>query len=545
MVTRLFIAVVAVVITMAVSGDTSGAVIVNEVMANEPGSETTLEWVELFNSGQTPVNLALCPLYIGGSPVSLTGSLGAGEYLIICRRLFGGGTTPGFESVWGNNSGVWGDTSTESYPTPIVASFSLANNVDTVMLIQALIDTSMITWSESGNDGCSWERAAPTLSEIRQSIDYSGSTPAFVNSVTPVEGDLSLDTVTVAHISSGAEIGLTITNLGVGSVVGRRLLICAMNPAMPDSLGEILDSVTVPTLFGGFSTDVVREVAFTGVYKYLVAALDTDNRIRNNRKSFVAPGADFPPLILTELMPDPQTPLTREWIEIYCPLATSFNFQSWRVADAADTGLLSSGSFSLGAGEYAVLAEDSTAFRLFYVDFTGALIQPPQWLSLNNDGDELQLIDAFGIPADSFAYTHSWESNYSWGRPADSSATEWGRSVAVGGTPGKANDVVIEPADQKLALNIEPRAFSPDGNGFEDVTEITIEAPQATSYTLKIYDRDGRAVRILADHAELLRRAYQWDGRTDSGRELPIGIYICYFEATGVQSVKKTVVIAR
>lgn len=545
MVKQQFIAVVAVVITMAVCGDTSGAVIVNEVMANEPGSSTTLEWVELYNSGQFSANLSLCQINVGGSSVALTGSMPAGSYLIICRQLYASGSTPGFESVWGDSSGVWGDTSIENYPIPVAAAFSLANGADSVTLTQPGSNPSVIRWSESGKDGFSWERAAPTLSEIRQSVDYSGSTPAFVNSVTPVEGDLSLDTVTVASVSSGAEIGLTITNLGAGSVVGRRLLIRAMNPAMPDSLGEILDSITVPTLFGGFSTDVVRELAFTGVYKYLIAALDTDNRIRNNRKAFVAPGADFPPLILTELMPDPQTPLTSEWIEIYCPLATSFNFQSWRVADAADTGLLSSGSFSLGAGEYAVLAEDSTAFRLFYTDFSGTLIQPPQWLSLNNDGDMIQLIDAFGNPADSFAYAHSWGNNYTWGRPVDSSAAEWGRSVAVGGTPGRTNDVVIEPADQKLALNIEPRVFSPDGNGFEDVTEITIEAPQATSYTLKIYDRDGRAVRTLADHAELLRRAYQWDGRTDSGRELPIGIYICYFEATGVQSVKKTVVIAR
>lgn len=522
-----------------------GAVVVNEVLANEPGSQTTLEWVELYNAGQSPVNLALCQLNVAGSSVPLTGSMAPGSYLIVCRRLYGTPGTPGFESIWGNNSGVWGDTVTESIPTPVEASFSLTNGSDTVMLIQAGLDTSIVTWSEPGKDGYSWERVQPTQSEIRQSADYSGCTPGFVNSVTPLPNDLSIDNIAVRHIESGAEIDLTITNMGINSGVGRRLLICAMNPAMPDSLGEILDSLTLSVLYSGFSTDIVRQISLSGVYQYLVTALDTDDRVRNNRRTFVAPGADFPPLMLTEFMPDPQPPLTTEWIELYCPLPTPFYFQSWQIADATDTALLSGDPFALDAGYYAVIAEDSITFRQFYPDFTGTLIQPPQWLSLNNDGDVIQLIDRYGILADSFSYAKSYDNNFTWARVPDSGFGEWGRSVAVGGSPGRVDDVVIEPDDQRLSLTIEPRVFSPDGDGYQDVTEITLEAPQAANYTLKIYDREGRPVRTLADNAELVRRSYKWNGSSDSGSRLPIGIYICYFEAAGVQAVKKTVVIAR
>jgi len=524
---------------------TRGAVVVNEVLANEPGSQNTLEWVELYNSGQSPVNLALCQLTVGGSSVPLTGSMAPGSYLIVCRRLYGSGNTSGYESVWGNNSGVWGDTSTENYPTPIEASFSLTNSADTVMVIRAGLDSSMLFWSEAGKDGYSWERVQPTQSDIRQSVDYSGCTPGFVNSVTPLPNDLSIDTITVTHVGSGAEIDLTITNMGITSGVGRRLLICAMNPAMPDSLGEIFDSLTLPVLYGGFGTDIVRWVSVSGVYQYLMASLDTDDRIRNNRRAFVVPGADFPPLILTEIMPNPRPPLTTEWIELYCPLRTPFDFQSWQIADSADTALLSADPFALDAGHYAVLAHDSTAFRQFYPDYRGTLIQPPQWLSLNNDGDVSRLIDRYGILADSFSYARSYGNNYTWARVLDSGFGEWGRSVASGGSPGRVNDVVIEPNDQRLSLTIEPRVFSPDGDGYQDVAEITLEAPQAANYTLKIYDREGRPVRTLADNAELVRRSYEWDGLSDSGRRLPIGIYICYLEASGVEAIKKTVVIAR
>lgn len=523
----------------------NSAVVVSEVLANEPGSQTTLEWVELYNSGQSGVNLALCQLTVAGSSVPLTGTIGPGAYLIVCRRLFGTTGTPGFESVWGNDSGVWGDTITENYPTPVEASFALANSLDTVMLILAGLDTSMLSWSEAGKDGRSWERVQPTLNDVRQSVNYSGSTPGFVNSVTPLPNDLSIDSITVKHVGSGAEINLTITNMGINSGVDRRLLICAMNPAMPDSLGEILDSLILPTLYGGYSTDIVRWITLTGVYQYLMVTLDTDDRVRNNRRAFVAPGADFPPLILTEIMPNPQPPLATEWIELYCPLRGPFYFQLWQFADGTDTALLSTDPFGLDAGYYAVLAEDSMAFRQFYPDFQGMLIQPPRWLTLNNAGDVVQLIDQFGILADSFSYGSSYDGNYTWARTPVDGQGEWGRSVASGGSPGRVNDVVIEPHDQRLSLVIEPRVFSPDGDGYQDVTEITLEAPQAANYTLKIYDREGRPVRTLADNAELVRRSYEWDGLSDSGRRLPIGIYICYLEASGVQSLKKTVVIAR
>lgn len=545
MVNRSGVLMTVVLIGLIVCQSAFGDVVVNEVMANEPGSSTTLEWVELFNAGQQPVNLALCQLYVGGTGVPLTGSLDTGKYLIVCRRLYGSGLTPGYESVWGNNSGVWGDTSTEDYAMPVAATFSLANFADTVMLIQVPYDTSTLAWSEAGRDGFSWERVTLSTNEIRQSIDYSGCTPAFVNSVTPVEGDLSLNEVTVAHTASGAEMGMTVTNMGAGSVIGRRLLICEMNPVMPDSLGEILDSVNIPTLFGGFSTDIVREVSFSGIYKYIVVALDADTRNRNNRKAIVAPGAEYPPIILSELMTNPQSPLTAEWIELHCPLNSSFTAQSWKIADATDTVLISSTSIVFASGEFVVLAQDTTAFNTYYPNYFGQYIQPPQWPALNNDGDIIRLIDPYGIVADSFAYANSFDNNYTWSRPPDTVISEWGRSVKVGGTPGEVNDVVIEPNDQQMSLEIEPRVFSPDGSGFEDIANITISAPQAASYTLKIYDREGRPVRVLADHAELLRRTYQWDGRTDSGVRLPIGIYICYFEATGVQSIKKSVVIAR
>ncbi|UCE24577.1 MAG: lamin tail domain-containing protein, partial [Candidatus Zixiibacteriota bacterium] len=83
--------------------------VVNEVLANEPGSVTGLEWIELYNDGQ-PVNLQDFSLRVGDNLIELPSevNLSDGEYYIICRRLFATSTSPGFESIWGDSSGVWG-----------------------------------------------------------------------------------------------------------------------------------------------------------------------------------------------------------------------------------------------------------------------------------------------------------------------------------------------------------------------------------------------------------------------------------------------------
>ena len=83
---------------------TQAEIVINEAMVNEPGGTTSLEWIELYNDGQFKLTRAY-RLVIGSDTIGLPDTLAEREYFIICRRLFNGG----FESEWGNGSGVWGD----------------------------------------------------------------------------------------------------------------------------------------------------------------------------------------------------------------------------------------------------------------------------------------------------------------------------------------------------------------------------------------------------------------------------------------------------
>ena len=128
----------------------------------------------------------------------------------------------------------------------------------------------------------------------------------------------------------------------------------------------------------------------------------------------------------------------------------------------------------------------------------------------------------------------------------------WGTSAnPFGGTPGKQNSLFTTTQPINASLSASPNPFSPDGDGFQDVTLIQYSLPAATATVrIRIYDALGRLVRTLADgepsgtHGEVV-----WDGMNNNRERVKIGIYIILLEAittngVAVQTLKGTVVVA-
>ncbi|MCP4685587.1 MAG: hypothetical protein GY867_09070, partial [bacterium] len=151
--------------------------------------------------------------------------------------------------------------------------------------------------------------------------------------------------------------------------------------------------------------------------------------------------------------------------------------------------------------------------------------------------------------ADRFSYSEIFEDNHTWARAESGDrAGDWGRSYDAGGTPGETNRVQFATDDKSgLGIEVNPRVISPDGDGRDDEAVLLLSRPEADSYTLKIYDKMGRLVKTFEDDlvASHYTDEYTWDGTNSSHERLPIGIYIIYFEASGIESLKTTVVIAR
>jgi hypothetical protein len=542
------LSVLAVLIALATTS-VDARVVVNEVMANEPGSATSLEWLEIYNDSSQAVSLASYTI-VAGTQVGPFGiTIQPQEYVVFCRKLFSDQTSPGFEGIFGNNSGVWGDSPYEDFRQPIVASFSLRNDTGGVALYLGGIGgalVSALSWTDAGKDGTSWEREEATGSAIEQSLDIKGGSPGFLNSVTPVAIDLSLDSVLLSSSEGVTGFGFKVRNRGSLPVSDGRLTLYYFNAADPFDAAQTIKTLVVPPLAKDSFVVVEDELIFDSLYVHLGATLGNDYRWRNNRRDFVAPAGDYPPVQLSEILANPEGQLASEWIELKNRYLDAVDLTGWQIGDAVGLHEITGSSLNLDPDSFVVLVQDSASFTSYYTQFRGPARQPAGWPVLNNTADVVLLVDTFGIVADRFEYNRVYEDNFTWSRAEQMGAEgEWGRSEFAGGSPGEKNSVVLLPENATTRVSADPQVFSPDDNGFEDATTLSVVASEAEGYILKIYDRHGRVVKTFLDGEQYLRSEYEWDGRSDCGERLPIGIYIIYFEVSGLESVKSTVVIAR
>src|SRR3972149_3401737 len=188
-------------VVFALAGDVKPAfaagILINESLANEPGSVTSLEWVELLNWPDTEnaVGTLQGSSFVDGRDTTRFDTnltIPPGGFVVLARKPTGVGS---FESFWGDSSGVWGDAPGESYPL-VAAKMSLRNTNDTVTLISPTGDVSRMLWTRDGGGGASFERIRPNHNDGQDNFafcrDSSGSTPGQVNSLFPVRGDLAL-----------------------------------------------------------------------------------------------------------------------------------------------------------------------------------------------------------------------------------------------------------------------------------------------------------------------------------------------------------------
>ncbi|MEE8404390.1 MAG: lamin tail domain-containing protein [candidate division Zixibacteria bacterium] len=547
---RLILTLLVELLVLQMAPSVFSTIVINEVMSNEPGSSTSLEWIELYNNSASQAFINSHTLVVGSDTVlfSPTLRLAPFEYYIICRKLIGDAFSPGFETRWGDSSGFWGDTPFESsIQIPQPAAISLLNSGGTIRLYDAFnILVSEFVWSSSGKDGTSWERTFADLSQIEQSVDPSGSTAALVNSVSPLANDLSIEKVEVFSINSATSITVHILNRSFSTISGASLYLFRESADTSQPPVDTIDIINLPDALPGFTTLIKRTYFLTGLYENLRVKLPDDDRLYNNQISFIAPGSEFPPLIINEFLPDPKAPLATEWVELKNISSLDIDLNGWQIGDVNSVKLITSNQISVSSGEYVVLAQDSLEFTSFYPFYSGRLIQPAGWSVLNNSGDALKLLDSFNIMAASFDYVSGYGDNFSWSR-VESGVDEgiWGRSENSGGSPGELNRVVFSSSGESVRLRIEPSHFSPDGDGYQDTVIIFIESPQAEAYSLKIFDRYGRQIRSILDDELFMASSYGWDGKFDDGRRAPVGIYIVLFEARGERTVKKPVVVAR
>ena len=202
----------------------AGRLVINEIMINEPGSETSLEWVELFNAGTDSLDLKDY-IFIEAADSTRFAKrwLQSREFVVLARKSVSTDGTASFERQWGNGSNVWGDDSLENYLL-LPAKMSLRNSNDSVTIVELPTGRAeSVKWASSPPDGVSLERVNPgtdaSAKNFKQCNAASHSTPGRVNSVVAkmrdwgfIEDDCEIFVPT--NTDEPLEIRLAIRNCG-------------------------------------------------------------------------------------------------------------------------------------------------------------------------------------------------------------------------------------------------------------------------------------------------------------------------------------------
>lgn len=338
-------------------------VVINEVMANAPTREAEREWIELYNSGTTAVDLNGWTL--DGKP---TGGISDPEavilpesYLILARNKT---SLKEYWQLQGKNVIV---------PVIEITSISLANSSDKITLKNA--DDSYqeeFSWVSDVGDNISWERIDPlkTAGDNWSPTLRAGGTPGVKNSVT---GIVPPQSPTLVSPAFGAKIPFQETIAFEWQAIDEDVSFEFLLGKTADIDEPIIDEPHINL------KSFIAENLEPGIYYWQVVASNGLYATPSAISSFeILPEVYSDDIIINELYPDPSS--GDEWIELYNNSAKDVNLKNWVLADLK-------GSIH----SYKILSD------LIIPGFKYLLISKSlSGITLNNDQDGLRIIQPNG-----------------------------------------------------------------------------------------------------------------------------------------------------
>ena len=109
-------------------------------------------------------------------------------------------------------------------------------------------------------------------------------------------------------------------------------------------------------------------------------------------------------------------------------------------------------------------------------------------------------------------------------------------------SPGFKNSQFYVPGTSRDYISVDPLVFSPDYDGYEDITFITVneEAPGFTA-NIDVFDYQGNHVVNIGTLVNLgFRNQFIWDGIDKEGKISRSGVYVIYIEIFNVNGARRT-----
>ncbi|HNR67277.1 MAG TPA: lamin tail domain-containing protein [bacterium] len=525
-----------------------GDLVINEIQAFT--SSSTEEWIELANPHPWPVDLADWSIQDRVRSVELPAFIvQPNGFILLTRRLH------------------------EQLPTDqqmVITLPELNNSGDAIelrdqtgnLIDRAEYDAKMGCEIGQSLERIRWQQSGEIAENWCCSLDISGSTPGRYNSASPRDRDLAIRKELSKWIcpypmaGETAEIQVAVENNGLLDIDHFRLILEVVTPKTPKSLYSQAEEIRrhlKPQECAIFSLRWENIIA--GEIQSTISLDCAEDEICENDSLHLFAFISYSqtPLVINEVLNNPDARQS-EAIELVNRTEQQLLLSQWSISDA-DTGqhfLFADSLLPLAGQSLLVLSRSPVHFTS--PDSLTRFCLLDRFPSLASQ-DAVCLFDPNGFMMDRVDFDHDLK-----GRSLErisplissAAAENWAASVDLSGhTLGRQNSVYTPIASQKVALAITPKIFSPDGDGYEDVTVIQCQIPQPVArIDVKIYDAAGRLIRSLLSHAESAHCAsVLWDGKDWTGKKCRMGIYIVHLRVLDrdqqlLQEEVQTVVVA-
>ncbi len=290
------------------------------------------------------------------------------------------------------------------------------------------------------------------------------------------------------------------------------------------------------------------------------------NEIKTGRPSMV----EKKDIVINEILFNPKENGV-DFVELYNNSQKVLDVSSLFIANKNASGQVANAvkcseqPFYIFPGEYLALTTNPVIVQSQYlVPEPRRLIKKTSMPSYPDDKGTVVITGSQGAVIDEVTYSEKWHfalisnaEGISLERLNASSGSDdpgnWHSASSTIGyaTPGYKNSQQSTGQSNGAVLEVMPKLFSPDNDGYEDLASIIYQV-QDPGYiaNITVFDVQARPVRSLVRSGLMgLKGHWNWDGLDDKKQKLPPGNYIIHAEIFNLQGKKKgykmVVVLAR
>lgn len=513
--------------------------LITEVQADETPENALpqAEYVEIYNNSSSLLDLSGIKLQDASGAASLPGrQLGPNEYLVLCSNS----AQPAFTGL----AGVQAQGIT-SFPTLNLEGDNLSLiTADGKQIHRFYFQSSQFSPYSKWEKGWSLE-LIDSQNPCGETENWAicmadaGGTPGKENSVKSSKPDAVPPQLLRVSIPDSSQIqlyfseqldSLSLQNMMVevpGYSISERILSAADFSTL-----RIRISPSLP-----LNTEI--EVRISGARDCAGNLNPATVSRRTGRPNQPAKGS----WMLSEILFDPLTGGS-DYVEIRNTSIGYLDLKDVRIGNSTDAADPVSESILLPPGDFALFTKSAALTLRDYPKGKSEKFFESNLPSLNLDSGTVRILDLKGNELERFAYSDRYHApilddvkgvsleRISPNLPANNPNSWQSASADAGfGTPGYENSGERN-FDMSEGFKADPKVFTPNGDGNQDFTLISYELPETGLYgNLRIYSANGSLVKDLAQSVNLGAGGFwKWDGRNESGRLVPGGMYLAVLE---------------